>query len=155
MNNTLLVLSTAAQSPKAIDVALDKAQKNGGQLIILFIADAAMTGSIFERLEGTMSMGEKPGHEVHEALVKEYQRQGEQQLAAITERAEAQGIVVETIFKVGDFADECIKAIREHEVTVAVLTRTRRSQLSRFIFGSPLKKIQDNVSCQFEIVDLD
>ena len=155
MGNTLLVLSTAAQSPKAINVALAKAKEQGGELIVLFVADVAITHSIFERLEGTTSVGEGPGQAVQEALVEEYKRQGEQQLATIRARAAEQGIKTETIFKMGDFADDCIAAIRERDVGVAVLTRTRRSQLSRFIFGSPIKKIQDNVSCQFEIVDLD
>ncbi len=100
-------------------------------------------------------VGEGPGQAVQEALIEEYKRQGKQQLEAIKQRAAAQGTETETIFKMGCFADECIGTIRDHQIDTAVLTRTRRSQLSRFIFGSPIKKIQDNVECNFEIVDLD
>ncbi len=155
MKNTLLVLSTAAQSPKATDVALNIAKEQGGTLIVLFVADVDMTATIFDRLEGTTMIGESQGQAVQCALLEEYKRQGEQQLAMIKKRAEEQGIPTETIFKMGGFADECIAAIRGNEIETTVLTRTRRSQLSRFIFGSPIKKIQDNVDCQFEIVDLD
>ena len=153
--NTLLVLSTAAQSPKAIDTALNRAAEKGGKLIVLFVADIELTASIFDRLEGTTMVGEGPGQAVQEALIEEYKRQGKQQLEAIKQRAAAQGTETETIFKMGGFADECIGTIRDHQIDTAVLTRTRRSQLSRFIFGSPIKKIQDNVECNFEIVDLD
>lgn len=155
MGNTLLVLSTIAHSSRAIDVALQKAKQAGGKLIVLFVSDVELPASIFDRLEGTTMVGEKPGQEVQDALVNEYRRQGEHQLADIKRRASEQGIETETIFKVGTFADECINTIREKKVAVAVLTRTRRSQLSRFIFGSPIKKIQDNVDCQFEVIDLD
>ncbi len=155
MKNTLLVLSTAAQSPKAIDVAFERVRTQGGKLIILFIVDQAMTTSIFDRLEGNMAMGDQPGQEVQEALVREYQRQGEQQLSEIVARAEQAGMATETVFKAGDFAEQCIQIIREYDIAAAVVTRSRRSQLSRFIFGSPIKRIQDNVSCDFEIVDLD
>jgi nucleotide-binding universal stress UspA family protein len=155
MKNILLVLSTAAQSPKAIDVALRKAIELSGKLIVLFVSDANLPSSIFERLEGSTLVGERPGQAVQEALMEEYKRQGEQQLEEIKRRAADQGTETEVILKVGVFADECIAAIREKCIEVAVLTRTRRSQLSRFIFGSPIKNIQDCVECQFEIVDLD
>jgi len=155
MKNTLLVLSTAAQAPKAIDIALARAKELGGKLIALFVVDVQLPASIFERLEGTVSVGEIPGQNVQDALMNEYKRQGEQQLAAVTERARAKGIEIESLLKVGVFADECIRVIRENEVEVAVISRQPRSHLSRFIFGSPIKKIQDNVKCRFEIVDLE
>jgi len=153
MANTLLVLSTATHSPAAIDHALEKAKKLQGKLLILFIADQELPKSIFERLEGTGFIGEKQGQVVHQALMDEYKRQGEQQLKDIKARADKEGVEAETILKVGDIADECIRVIREQNVAVAVLTRKRRSHLSRFIFGSPIKKIQDNVNCEFEIID--
>lgn len=155
MKNTLLVLSTAAQSPKAIEMALATAKELGGKLIALFVVDVELPSSIFERLEGTVSVGELPGQNVQEALMQEYKRQGEQQLAEVKRRADEQGIQTELIIKEGIFADECIKVIRDQDIEVTVATRQRKSHLSRFIFGSPIKKIQDNVNCQFKIVDID
>lgn len=155
MENTLLVLSTAAHSHEAMDVAIEKAKELQGKLLVLFVVDVQLPSSIFERLEGTTVIGARPGQEVQEALRNEYKRQGEQQLDEVERRAAKQGVGTEKILKEGTFADECIQVIRENNVAVAVLTRKKKSHLSRFIFGSPIKKIQDNVSCQFEIVDWD
>lgn len=155
MKTTLLVLSSAAQSPKATDIALEHVKKCGGKLIILYVVDTKLPASIFERLEGTGLVGEAPGQSVQKALMEEYARQGELQVAAVAKRAAELEIESESIIKTGVFADECIRIIRERNVECVVITRQRNSHLSRFIFGSPIKKIQDNVSSHFEIVDLD
>lgn len=155
MGNTLLLLSTAAHAPAAVDVALKKAKESKGILVVLFVSDAEMPKTVFDRLEGTGFVSEKSGNNVYRALVDEYKRQGEQQLEHVKHLATKQGIETKTLFCVGDIADECIKVIRAQNIDVAVVTRWRKSQLSRFIFGSPIKKIQDNVSCHFEIVDQD
>lgn len=155
MKTTLLVLSSAAHSPKATDVALEHAKKCGGTLIILYVVDTKLPASIFERLEGTALIGEAPGQSVQKALMEEYARQGELQVTAVAKRAAELGIETESMIKIGAFADECIGIIRERHVECVVITRQRNSHLSRFIFGSPIKKIQDNVTSHFEIVDLD
>lgn len=153
MANTLLMLTTATHSPEAIEKAFDKAKEIQGRLIILFVADQELPNSILDRLEGNAFVGEQAGREVYDALMNEYKRQGEQQLSEVKVRAEEEGIETETILKVGDIADECVQIIQSRDIAVAVLTRRRRSHLSRFIFGSPIKKIQDNVNCEFIIVD--
>ena len=134
---------------------LERPQECGGKLIVLYVVDAELPASIFERLEGSGMVGEAPGQIVQQALLDEYARQGELQVAAVTKRAEELKIDTESIIKTGVFADECIRIIRERKVECVVVTRHRKSHLSRFIFGSPIKKIQDNVSSHFEIVDLD
>lgn len=155
MKNILLVLSTTSHSPRAVDVALAKTEEQEGKLITLFVVDVELPASIFERLEGTGIVGERPGQAVQDALMEEYKRQGTLQLAEVSRRAAERGIEVEEVIKIGVFADECIKAIKGNDISVAVLTRQHKSHLSRFIFGSPIKQIQDSVDCQFEIVDLD
>lgn len=155
MKTTLLVLSSTAQSPKAIDIALERSKKCGDKLIVLYVVDTELPTSIFERLEGTALIGEAPGHNVQQALLEEYARQGKLQVDAVMKRAKELGIKAEAIIKTGIFAEECIGIIRERKVECVVITRQRNSHLSRFIFGSPIKKIQDNVTSHFEIVDLD
>jgi nucleotide-binding universal stress UspA family protein len=153
MSNTLLLLSTATPLQTGVERAIEEAKKIGGRLIILFVADVALPNSVLERLEGADFVGGKPGQEVYEALMNEYQRQGEQLLAKAQTTVESAGVPVETIFKVGSIADECIATIKNQEIDVAVLTRKKRSHLSRFIFGSPIKQIQDSVTCHFIIVE--
>jgi len=72
MENILLVLSTTSHSPRAVDVALAKAEEKKGKLIALFVADVKLPESIFERLEGTGIVGERPGQAVQDELMEEY-----------------------------------------------------------------------------------
>ncbi len=155
MANTLLLLSTVTHSPQAIERAIAEVKAAGGKLILLFVVDEELPNSILDRLEGNAFVGEQSGQEVYSALMNEYLRQGKQQLHEIKEQAEQQGLTVETLLKVGDLVGVCIGVIREREIAKAVLTRKRRSHLSRFLFGSPIKKIQDSVDCEFIIVEPD
>ncbi len=153
LNNILLVLSTTRQSPATIDLALAKAKEKSSFLTGVFILDSGIPESIFDKLTDIGFTGEKPSQQLHESILSEYRERGVRKMKEIEDLASGHGVPFESIIRKGDFTTECLSVIDEKKVDLVIVTRKKRSSLSRFIFGSPLEEIQKKVDCEFIIVD--
>ncbi len=153
MKNILLVLSTTRQSPKTIDLAVERAKKEGARLIVLFILDSGMPDSIFEKLTDIGFTGEKPSQQLYDSILLEYRERGKRKLMEIEEAVSGTGVPVECLIREGDFASCCLDVIREKGADLVILTRKKRSTLSRFIFGSAIEDVEREAGCELVIVD--
>jgi nucleotide-binding universal stress UspA family protein len=155
MTKVLLVLSTTRESPASIDRALGLASDHHAELIVLFVLDEDLPLSIVEHLTERGFIGNRPSEQLYEAILKEYEIQAEKKTAEIAARAAAQGTPCRSIRARGSFLDETLRVLEEEKVDVAVLTRRRRSNLSRFLFGSAVADLVKRAPCPVEIVDED
>lgn len=153
MKNILLVLSTTRQSPKTAELAFEKARSEKSNLTALFILDSGMPDSIFEKLTDIGFTGEKPSRQLHDAILAEYRERGRKKLDELEKFSEKTGVFFESIIREGDFASECISVIKDKKIDFAIITRKKRSSLSRFIFGSPLDAIKKETQCEIIVVD--
>ena len=153
MKNILLVLSTTRQSPKTIDAAFEKAKEEKRGLTALFVLDSEMPESIFEKLTDIGFTGEKPSQQLHDSILAEYRVRGDRKLKELGEMARTMDVSFKTIIREGDFTKECLSVIGEEEADFVIITRKKRSSLSRFIFGSALAEINDKTHCEMLIID--
>lgn len=153
MKNTLLVLSTTRQSPKTIDLAIEKVKKEGSSLTALFVLDSEMPGSILEKLTDAGFTGEKPSQELHDSILTDYRERGKKKLDEIEELAKQMDIPFAAIIREGDFTSECLAEIKYRRSDIVIITRKKRSSLSRFIFGSPIEQIRDESECEMIIIE--
>ena len=153
MKNILLVLSTTRQSPQTVELALEKAKEMGSDLTGLFVLDSGIPESIFDKLTDTGFTGEKPSQQLHDSILKEYKERGEKKLSEIEEMASKRGIRFESLIKKGDFVSECHSVITEKSSDMVIITRRKRSSLSRFIFGSPIDQLREISDCEFIVID--
>ncbi|MBE9503944.1 MAG: universal stress protein [Proteobacteria bacterium] len=153
MKNILLVLSTTRQSPKTIELALERAMNEGARLTGLFILDSNIADSIFEKLTDSGFIGDKPSQQLHSSILLEYRQRGMVKLEETKEMAAKKGVSFEAIIKEGDFFNECLEEINKSKADLVILTRKKRSSLSRFIFGSYVENIKKGVDCEVLIVD--
>ena len=153
MKNILLVLSTTRQSPKTIELAMEKARDEKADLTALFVLDSGMPESIFEKLTDIGFTGEKPSEQLRDSILVEYRERGRTKLTEIETLAADMGIAFGSVVREGDFTTECLSAIREKEADLVIITRKKRSSLSRFIFGSPLEAIKSQAGCEMLIVE--
>ena len=153
MKNILLVLSTTRQSPKTIELALEKAKEAGANLTGLFILDSNIPESIFETLTDVGFSGEKPSMQLQESILTEYRLRSEKKLEETGIMASERGVPFEAITKEGDFMGQCIDVIESSNADLVILTRKKRSSLSRFIFGSCVEDIKKEVKCELLIVE--
>ena len=153
MKNILLVLSTTRQSPKTIELALERAIKEEACLTGLFILDSKIPDSIFEKLTDSGFIGDKPSQQLHTSILLEYKQRAIIKLEETKEIASKKGVPFEAIIKEGDFISQCLEEINKAKADLVILTRKKRSSLSRFIFGSYVEDIQREVDCEVLIID--
>lgn len=147
------MLSTTRQSPKTIDAAFEKARLEKKGLTALFVLDSEMPESIFDKLTDIGFTGEKPSQQLHDSILTEYRVRGDRKLKELEEKALAMKVPFKTIIREGDFISECLDVIAEEELEVVIITRKKRSTLSRFIFGSALAEISSKADCEMLIID--
>ncbi len=70
MKKILLLLSTTRESPKSINTALEIAEKQNAELLVLFILDYELSQSIIEKLTEAGWIGGKATEELHHAILK-------------------------------------------------------------------------------------
>lgn len=153
MKNILLVLSTTRQSPKTIDAAFERAKEENRGLTALFVLDSEMPESIFEKLTDIGFTGEKPSQQLQESILTEYRVRGDRKLKELESMALEMKVSFKTIIREGDFIKECLSVIDEENADFVIITRKKRSSLSRFIFGSALAEISSKVQCEMLIID--
>jgi len=153
LENILLVLSTTRQSSKTEEEALKRAKAEGAELTLAFILDSSMPESIFEKMTDIAFTGERPSQQLQTSILDEYRRRGTLKLEEIRAAAESMGVPCKLVVREGAFAIECISLVNEMAADLVILTRKKRSSLSRFIFGSAIEDIQSLSKCEFLIVE--
>ena len=153
MKNILLVLSTTRQSTKTEEEALNRAKAEGAELTVAFILDSNMPESIFEKLTDVGFTGERTSQQLQTSILDEYRRRGALKLDEIREAAESMAVDCKIVVREGAFAIECLGLVNEMAADLLILTKKKRSSLSRFIFGSAIEDIQGMAECEFLIVD--
>jgi len=153
METVLLVLSTTRESPKTIAYALKKTKEIKGSLIALLVIDTTLPASIVKKLSESGFVGDKPGEEVYANILAEYKQRGEKKLAEIVDQARREGVDAKGVLREGDLAKECLSMIEEEKAFVTIIGRKRVSKLSQFIFGSPIRQIEQNTSCPVEVIE--
>jgi len=149
----LLLLSTTRRSPESIRLALDKAEEEHGELVALFVLDDKLSESVAEQLTQEGWIGGKPSDALRKAILKEYYIQGRQKLEDLEAEAQKRGIPYRAIFARGDFAEEALKVIQQEKAEEVIVTRRRRSNFSRFLFGSPVAELKEKLGERLVIVD--
>ncbi len=71
----------------------------------------------------------------------------------IEKEAKAQGIPHRSISCWGRFVEVALKVIEREQVDLIIVTRSKRSNLSRFIFGSPVAELKERADCKIMIID--
>ncbi|MFQ6082168.1 MAG: universal stress protein [Candidatus Aminicenantia bacterium] len=153
METIVLALSTTRQSPRTIEYSLDLAQKESAKLIVLFIVDPGLPKLIFEKLIDMGFMGEKPSKQVVDAILKEYRERGKEQLEEIRKSTRSMNIECQTIITQGEFVKECLKIIKKEKPKQVILTRAKRTELSRFLFGSAVNELKKKSPSPIKVIE--
>ncbi|MCB7128583.1 MAG: universal stress protein [Candidatus Brocadiales bacterium] len=153
MENVLLIISTQRLSCRSINHAIDLTRKRGLQLMVLFVMDSKLPESIFRKLEDEAYLGYMPSEEAYRHILEEYEERGKLLLSEIKAMADKEHVPCKTVFREGDFFEECEKLLAEEKMQTAIVTRKKRSSLSRFILGSDINKLMEMANCPFEIFD--
>jgi len=153
MDKILLILSTTRKSNKCVKEAVDIACKENARLIILFVVDYEVPHKILDKLTEEGWLGRKPTETLFNAVLDEYSIQGRDKISEIEEMAKSSGIHYKSIVRKGKFVDEALAVVEKEKVDLIMVTRRRRSGLSRFIFGSAVAELKETANCKVKIID--
>jgi nucleotide-binding universal stress UspA family protein len=149
----LLITSFLRSSPKTIDEALAVAKQKNAELVAFFVLDVQYADRIATILTDEGWMGKKPSEQLYLSLLKEYRLQAESKLAEMAKRAELEGVPFRAIIKSGKIVTETLSIARHEEPDLIIITRRKRSNLSRLIFGSVSKALHKKAKCKVRIVE--
>ncbi|KPJ62521.1 MAG: hypothetical protein AMS15_03610 [Planctomycetes bacterium DG_23] len=139
----MLALSTFRLSKKAVQLAIEKAEK-GKDLLLVYVVDVNLARYFI----GTdIGLYPELKERCEEELLEEYKEKGREIVSSIAKKAEALGIAVRTYVSVGRFAFECLKVIGKEKPEVIVTTRSERPAWVRRFFGSPVDYLIANAGC--------
>jgi len=153
MDKILLILSTTRKSEKCINEAVEIASKENAELITLFVVDYEVPQKILDSLTEEGWIGGKTTENLFNAVLDEYTIQGKEKVSEIEEVAKKKGINYKSIIKRGTFLGVSLSVAEEEKVGLVLVTRRRRSCLSRFFFGSAVAELKEKVSCEVKIID--
>jgi nucleotide-binding universal stress UspA family protein len=153
MKKVLLILSFLRSSPKTVEEALKIAGENRAELVVFFVLDVEYADNIARKLADEGWLGEKPSQQLYDSLLREYQSQAEKKIAEIRRRAEALNVPMRAIIKSGALLEETLRLASLEDPDLIVITRRKRSSLSRLIFGSLVNTLKKQVRCQVKIID--
>jgi nucleotide-binding universal stress UspA family protein len=153
MDKILLILSTTRKSEKCINEAVEIASKENAELITLFVVDYEVPQKILDSLTEEGWIGGKTTENLFNAVLDEYSIQGKEKISEIEEVAKKKGVNYKSIIKRGTFLEVSLSVAEEEKVGLVLVTRRRRSGLSRFFFGSAVAELKEKVTCEVKIID--
>ena len=153
MDKILLILSTTRKSDKCIKEAVDIASKESAKLVILFVVDNEVPQKIFDSLTEEGWIGGKTTENLFNAVLDEYSVQGKEKILEIEAAAKSKGVHYKSVIKMGTFLDVALSVAEEEQVSLILVTRRKRSRLSRYFFGSAVAELKEKVSCETKIID--
>ncbi len=153
MDKILLILSTTRKSEKCINEAVDIASKENAELITLFVVDNEVPQKILDSLTEEGWIGGKTTENLFNAVLDEYSIQGKDKISEIEEVAKKKGVNYKSIIKSGAFLDVSLSVAEEEKVGQVLVTRRKRSGLSRFFFGSAVAELKEKITCKVKIID--
>lgn len=152
-NKILLLLSFLRRSPKCIEAALQIAAERKAELLVLFVLDAEILPAVTRKLTEDGWIGGKPSEQFIAALRKEYKEQAQTKLQEVEQAASAKGIVVHTFSRQGFLVKEALALCKHEKCDLIIVTRRKRSLLSRLLFGSAVADLKRQASCSVKVVD--
>ncbi len=153
MKKILLIISFLRSSAKTIEDAMLLAKFENAELILFFVVDMEYADNIANKLTSEGWIGAKPSEQLYLSLLKEYKMQAEAKIGRIQKTAQQINIPVRSVIKSGSVLEETLKITEEEKPDLIVITRRKRSKLSRFIFGSMVQALKKQVSCPVKIID--
>jgi len=153
MPKIMLLLSFLRRSPQCIELALQIAAERQSELIVLFVLDREVMKKVTKKLTEDGWIGGKPSEQFLEALRHEYLEQAQTKIQEVEEAARIKGIAVRSFSREGNLVEEALALLEHEHIDMIIVTRRKRSRLSRFLFGSAVADLMMQAPCPVKVID--
>ncbi len=152
MKNVLLVLSTSGTEQSWIDIAVQRAVKDGLGLVALYILDKELADEAFDAFTDIGFIGDKPSSELSESLMREYRQRGYEELGLVQIKAMEEGVAFEPLMEEGSFVSKVLEVIERMDVSVAVVVSRRERSLLKYFSRSLAQEVKDLAGCEVMVL---
>ena len=149
----MLLLSFLRRSPQCIELALQMAAERQAELIVLFVLDEEVLMTVTKKLTEDGWIGGKPSEQFLEALRQEYREQARTKIQEVEGAARQKGISVKSFSREGNLVEEALALLEQEKSDLIVVTRRKRSRLSRFLIGSAVADLLLQAPCPVKVID--
>ncbi|MCK4847293.1 MAG: universal stress protein [Deltaproteobacteria bacterium] len=153
MAKTLLVLSTSRTSEKAVDFAVCRAKEKGEPIVALYIIEEKLTDEVFNRFTDIGFIGDKPSSELVESIMKEYRQRGYEEVGKVQVKAMEAGVSFDAVTVEGDFTEEALKAIDDHDASMVVVVKKKKSIFMKYFSRSFADEISERASVEVKVFE--
>lgn len=153
MPKILLLLSFLRRSPQCIELALQIAAERRSELVVLFVLDEEVIRAVTKKLTEDGWLGGKPSEQFVEAWRREYHDQAQHKIQEVEEAALATGITVRSFLRQGNLVQEALALLEQEKIDLVIVTRRKRSRLSRLLFGSAVADLLQQAPCPVKVID--
>jgi nucleotide-binding universal stress UspA family protein len=148
----LLAFSSNRHSRELVDFAIRRAAETGAEIVALLVVDTRLTDLISEEVSDIGFLGEKVSDEFRAAVLREYGRQGSDELERVGQRAHERGLAFTSRVEPGDFLPVTLRVAAEVTADEIIVTRAHRSRMGRFVFGSIVDELARRACCPVTVV---
>ncbi len=148
MKNVLLVLSTSGTAESCIDMAVERALKDGLGLVVLYIIDHDLADEAFDVFTDIGFIGDKPSSELSESLMREYRQRGYEEFGVVQIKAMEAGVPFEPLMEEGSFVSKVLEVIERMDVSVAVVLSRRERSLIKYFSRSLAEEVKSRAECE-------
>lgn len=149
----MLLLSFLRRSPRCIELALQMAAERRAELIVLFVLYDEVMAKVTKKLTEDGWIGGKPSEQFLAALRQEYREQAQTKIQEVEKAARSKGVALRAFSREGNLVEEALALIKQEQVDLVVVTRRKRSRLSRFLFGSAVADLMLQSPCPVKVID--
>jgi nucleotide-binding universal stress UspA family protein len=137
-NKILVPLDGSEYSNKALDIAIDLAQKYSGFLVIIHVIPSAST---------FITGPEASSAQILMSLRSELEESGQKILEEGTRKAQEAGIPVTSILEHGNISDYIISTAEKEKADLIVIGERGLGAVARFFLGSIANKVSHHATC--------
>jgi len=149
----MLLLSFLRRSPQCIELALQMAAERHAELIVLFVLNDEVMTKVTKKLTEDGWIGGKPSEQFLAALRQEYREQAQTKIHEVEKAARLKGVALRSFSREGNLVEEALTLIKQEKIDLVVVTRRKRSRLSRFLFGSAVADLMMQAPCPVKVID--
>jgi len=149
----MLLLSFLRRSPQCIELALQIAAERQAELIVLFVLNEEVMTKVTKKLTEDGWIGGKPSEQFLAALRQEYREQAQAKIQEVEAAARLKKISVRSFSREGNLVEEALALLAQEKIDLVIVTRRKRSRLSRFLFGSAVADLMMQAPCPVKVID--
>ena len=137
----VIVLSPERRSKQALEFAVRRACEAKLTLRVVYVLEESIIKAVERELAEIGFIGDKPGHEVAEALQKEHTSRGQKIIDELGRLAKVQNVSLEQEFVTGYYCQVCDEFARKNFVAELVLVSLKRGFLQKIFSSDELKQV--------------